>query len=96
MLSLAGAATSMSFVATRLLSPQKMCLSRQNYVCRNKTFFEANICHDKLTVVATKDSILFLRQKNVFTKIILAAAPAHDNILGSVGRARRLAYGLAN
>ena len=35
-LPLAGAATSMSFVATRLLS-------RQNYFCCNKTFFEADI-----------------------------------------------------
>ena len=33
-LSLAGATTSMSFVATRLLSPQK-------YACRNKVIFVA-------------------------------------------------------
>ena len=36
MLSLAGSTTSMSFVATRLLSPQK-------YACRNKVIFVAII-----------------------------------------------------
>ena len=37
---------------------------------------QTRVCREKLTVVATK---------SVFTKIILVAAPANDNILGSVG-----------
>ena len=58
-LSLAGAATiiisvaclsrqNTSFVAT------KVCLSRQNHVCRDKRFVVTNICRDKHVFVATK------------------------------------------
>ena len=67
-LSLAGTATSIIFVATKVLSGQtrvcrdKTCiLSRQNYVCCNKTFVATNIilsrqaylCRDKHVFVAT-------------------------------------------
>ena len=49
-LSLAGAATSIIFVAT------ETCFSRQTCVCRDKTFAATKLCcRDKHTFVATKD-----------------------------------------
>ena len=53
------------FVATNILS-------RQNYVCRDKSFVAASI-----TFVATKDVF-------VATKMILVAAPANDTVRLSV------------
>ena len=85
LLSLAGAATRIIFVVTKVLL-------RQKYACRNKTFVTTN------TFVATKvfsrqkyfvaTNIIFsLRQmfchgKHTFvvTKIILVAAPANDSL----------------
>ena len=72
MLSLAGAAPSIIFVASKVLSRQtqntsfvatKICLSWQNY-CHDKIMFVVtNICHNK-TFVAT--SILLSRQNTSF------------------------------
>ena len=57
------------FVAT------KVCLSRENYVCRNKTFVVTNISRDKHkpTFVATKH--VFCRFETFYTYM---AAPASD------------------
>ena len=74
-LSLAGAATSMSFVAPRLLSRQKYACHDKIMFVAIKRFFEANICRDKLTVVATKDSILSSRQKTYLQKSYLWQLP---------------------
>ena len=101
-----GAATSMfgldkSFVATKRvfcrdesMPDATELLSRQNYVCRDKSFVATNICRDKHVFVATKASMsqtkrlprqthfcLHLSRQNtgfVATKMILVAAPAND------------------
>ena len=62
-LSLAGAATSIIFVITKVLSWQnmsfvmtKVCLSQPNYVCRNKIFLSwQKFCCGRHTFVATED-----------------------------------------
>ena len=68
-----------------------------NYICRNKKFFEANISRDRLVFAATKflsrqadccrdeSQYTFVTTKSIFTKTMLVAAPAIDNIVGSVG-----------
>ena len=96
-LSLAGAATSMSFVATRLLSRQKYACRDNNFCC-NETFFEADILILIWTFVATSWLLSRQRQHTFvstkkkkktkqtnYNKIILVAAPASDNMLGSAG-----------
>ena len=83
MLSLAAAATSIIFVATKdvfcrekhVFVETKMSLSRQNYVCRDKSELVATkLCLSRQT---------FYNVKNMFvaTKEILAAAPANDSII---------------
>ena len=67
-LSLVGAATSIIFVATEVLSRQTHLLLQQKYACRDKTFVMTKLCLcdkfccDKHTFVTTKD--LFCRNKN--------------------------------
>ena len=82
-LSLAEAATSKFFVATKLLSRQTRVFVATNIFCRDK---KPNIfCRDKHTSVATKD--VFYRDKHMYvaknmyvaTKMILVAAPASDS-----------------
>ena len=72
-LSLAGAATSVIFIATNTcLSRQTHLLSRQKYACHDKTFVttniflsrQINICRDKHNIVAT--SLLLSRQNTCF------------------------------
>ena len=71
-LSLAGAATSTSFVATKALTcfdATKVCLSRQNYVCQ---WQQAYFCHDKKNVFC-RDKHVFVTTKSklVATKVLL-------------------------
>ena len=56
----------------------KVCLLRQNYVCRDKYLSWQTFWHAKNMFVAT--SMLLSQQKRCFvtTKIILVAAPAND------------------
>ena len=90
-LSLAGAATNMSFVSSNVLSrpktfffsfsPQsRVChdKSKQNYVCRDKSFVATkiclsrhNVCCDKHTFVTTKDVLCRAKLKLVTTKPLL-------------------------
>ena len=83
-LSLAGAATSIFFVATNT------CLSRQNtsFVV-TKVFVATNVCCHKHVFVAT--SMLLSRQKKCFvaTKMILVAAPANDTALNPLKASRQ-------
>ena len=86
-LSLAGATTSIMFVATKhvfcrdnsMLAAKKICLSRQKFLT---IAFVArqNFCRDKLTKVCLSRQ-KFCRAKIIFvvTKIILVAAPACDS-----------------
>ena len=67
-LSLAGAATSIIFVATKLI----FCRDKTHLLSRQK------FCLGKHTFVATKD--LFCRDKHV-SKMILVASPANDTCL---------------
>ena len=94
-LSLAGAATSIIFVATNMCLPRqsssfaaiKVCLSRQNYVCRDKrllrskrVFFSLqNLCLDKHTFVATKG--VFCRDKHVLVESKLSLS--RQNYVGA-------------
>ena len=70
-LSLAGTAASISFVATNtFLVATKVCfsrqnLSRQNYVCRDKTFVTTNICCRRGTNYVCGD-------KNIFRNKVLS------------------------
>ena len=67
-----------SFVAT------KVCLSRQNCVCRDKYLLQqTRVCRDRHFFVSTKD--VFCRDKTfVAAKIILVAAPANDRKQGHI------------
>ena len=91
-LSLAGAVTSIIFVATKVLSgPTRVCrdkimfiatklscLSWQNYVCRDKRFVATKIfCRDKHNFVATN----VLSRQAYFCTFILVSAPANDIII---------------
>ena len=67
-LSLAGAATSIIFVTTKVVS-RHTCLSQQTYFCRNKSFVVTNICCDKHNFTATNILSLqayFCHDKHVF------------------------------
>ena len=75
--SLAGAATSIIFVATKLLSRQifvatKVCLSRKkhNFVSTNVLSRQAYFCRDKRRVCCDKTFVTI--------KILLVAVPAND------------------
>ena len=70
-----GAATSVIFGATKVLSQQTFCLPQRKYaccdkhVCHNETFVATNICLDKHNFVTTKvllPQAYFCRGKHVF------------------------------
>ena len=90
-LSLAGAATSIIFVATNMCSRQcssfvaiKVCLPRQNYVCRDKCFVaiktcffatkplsrQAYFCGDKRRVLSRQTRVSRVKIMLVATKLL--------------------------